>query len=114
QYLQFAPHDKEDRKNRYSPSPDCPANYISWAMAARYCNWLSREEGVDEDQWCYEVKGQVVTLKKEYLSLTGYRLPTEAEVEYATRAGAATSRYFGEADDLLPQYAWYQKNSREK
>lgn len=41
-------------------------------------------------------------------------MPAEAEMEYATRAGALTSRYFGETEDLLPKYAWYRKNSQEK
>jgi formylglycine-generating enzyme required for sulfatase activity len=35
-------------------------------------------------------------------------------MEYATRAGAVTSRYFGETDELLPKYAWYNKNAQEK
>ena len=35
-------------------------------------------------------------------------------MEYATRAGALTSRYYGETEDLLPKYAWYQKNSKEQ
>ena len=35
-------------------------------------------------------------------------------MEYATRAGAATSRYYGETDELLPKYAWYLKNSQGK
>ena len=53
-------------------------------------------------------------LKEKYLSLTGYRLPSEAEMEYATRAGAVTTRYYGQSDELLPMYAWYSKNSDEK
>ncbi len=101
---------------KYTRLAELPIVATSWFDAAAYCNWLSKQEGIPADQWCFEtdVQGQVIKLKENYLSLTGYRLPTEPEMEYATRAGALTSRYYGETDELLPKYAWYQKNSQDQ
>jgi hypothetical protein len=111
QFHEFDP--KHKFTERYAPTPDCPVITVFWHHAAAYCNWLSEQEGLKPDQFCYETdsQGQVTRLKKDYLHLTGYRLPTSAEMEYACRAGSRTSRFYGSAEELLPYYAWYVNDS---
>lgn len=70
---------------------DCPVERVSWDDAQRFIEKLKETEGVRE-----------------------YRLPTEAEWEYACRAGMTTEFSFGDNAKELGEYAWYIDNSKDK
>lgn len=78
-------------KENVKEGDNYPASYVSWTQAGEFCQRLSKQE---------EKQGRK------------YRLPTEAEWEYACRAGTKTKYSCGEDDGTLSEYAWFDANAK--
>ena len=87
QFRKYQPNHKVGEEAEFN-TDDRPAAMVSWNDARKFCDWLTNQPA-------------------EQATARRYSLPTEAQWEWAARAGTTTTRYFGDTDKGQAEYSWF-------